>query len=187
MKSPLREEAPPSGSTPLYRFEAQLDPTPVGLTPEGLRITLGFEGRITGGELASRGFDGARVWGIDHFLLRRDFVGVIDAPKTVAAGEKAFFEHVRAYTLPPAGMQLPPLEALVEPGFRWPDVEFAIQGFSTFRSGVPDLSHLDRALARIDGWGNFSTGRFAIETRLLAHAAEVALPRLEAAASQAVA
>lgn len=170
-------------SAPLYRFEAQLEPTPVGLTPEGLRITLGFEGRITGGQLTRHGFAGARVWGIDHYLLRPDGVGVIDAPKTVAAGERAFFEHVRAYTLPPSGLELPPLEALVEPGFRWPDMEFPILGFSSFRSGVPELRHLDRALARIDGWGNFAAGRFAIETRLLSHAAAVALPGSPALAS----
>lgn len=168
---------------PLYRFEAQLDPTPIGLTPEGLRITLGFDGRITGGKLADAGFDGARVWGIDHYLLRPDGVGVIDAPKTVSTGERSFFEHVRAYTLPPAGLELPPLEALVEPGFRWPDVFFAIQGFSTFRAGTSDLRHLDRALARIDGWGNFSTGRFSVETRLLAHAGEVGLPGRAAVAA----
>jgi len=161
----------------LYRFEAQLDPTPIGMTPEGLRITLGFEGHITGGELTRHGFAGARVWGIDHYLLRADGVGVIDAPKTVSAGDRSFFEHVRAYTLPPAGLELPPLESVLDPGFMWPDVHFAIQGFSTFRTGgAADLSHLDRALARIDGWGNFRSGRFSIETRLLAHAAQVAPP-----------
>jgi hypothetical protein len=101
---------------------------------------------------------------------------VIDAPKTVASGDRCFFEHVRAYTLPPAGLDLPPLEAIVEAGYPWPDVEFAIQGFSTFRAGTPDLRYLDRALARIDGWGNFATGRFCIETRLLAHAEHVAPP-----------
>jgi hypothetical protein len=163
-------------ASPLYRFEAQLDPTPIGLTPEGLRITLGFEGRITAGELTRCGFAGARVWGIDHYLLRPDGVGVIDAPKTVSTGDRSFFEHVRAYTLPPAGLELPPLNAILEPGFQWPDIYFAIQGFSTFRSGTPDLRDLDRALARIDGWGNFATGRFSIETRLLPHAEKVAPP-----------
>lgn len=163
---------------PLYRFEAQLDPTPIGLTPEGLRITLGFDGRVTAGELARTGFAGARVWGIDHYLLRADGVGVIDAPKTVSSGDRSFFEHVRAYTLPPAGLELPPLASILEPGFRWPDIDFAIQGFSTFRSGSEDLRYLDRALARIDGWGNFATGRFSIETRLLGHAARVAPPAL---------
>jgi hypothetical protein len=165
----------------LYRFSGRLDPQPVGLVPEGLRITIGFDGEVEGGELARHGFLGARVWGIDHLLLRADGVGVIDAPKTVAAGDRRFYEHVQAYCLPPEGLELPPLPALLEPGFEWPDVDFPIVGFSTFRTGVPGLERLNRAVARIDGWGNFAARRVAIETRVLRHRAPAVEPRRAAA------
>lgn len=156
------------GDRLLYRFEARLDPTPVGLVPEGLRLTIGFEGEITGGELAGLGFAGARVWGIDHLLLRTDGVGVVDAPKTIAAGERRLFEHVQAYCLPPAGVALPPLPELLAPDFRWPDLRFPIHGTSTFRTGLSELRNLNRAVARVDGWGNFASRHLVIETRLLA-------------------
>ena len=61
----------------LYRFEADLEITPSGLTPEGIRMTVDYEGEITTGML-----QGARVWGTDPLLLRTDGVGVIDTSET---------------------------------------------------------------------------------------------------------
>ncbi|MGD2070269.1 MAG: hypothetical protein PVI57_16455 [Gemmatimonadota bacterium] len=145
----------------LYRFEAKLDFNPVGLVPEGLLMSNPFEGTVTAGA-----FEGARVWGIDPFLLRRDGVGVVDVPKTLSWDGFHVQEHVRAYSLPPDGLEMPPLEALLAPGFEWPDIAIPMHGFSTFRAGAPELAWLNRALARVDGWGNFATGRLAIETRL---------------------
>ncbi|MFO7653985.1 MAG: hypothetical protein R6X25_09215 [Candidatus Krumholzibacteriia bacterium] len=160
----------------LYRFEAQVGYHPVGVVPEGLRITVPFEGRITAGRLMDGPYRRARVWGIDHLLLRRDGVGVIDAPKTVSAGDRHFFEHVRGYCLPPAGLALPPLEAILAPDFRWPDLLFAIHGFSQFRTADPELQDLNRAHAVIDGWASFASGQLVIETRLVEHRAKVAGP-----------
>lgn len=165
----------------LYRFEAQLDVVPIGLVPEGIRMANTFDGRVTAGR-----FEGARVWGIDHFILRRDGVGIVDAPKTISGHEISgrpvsdggfhLFEHVRAYSLPPAGLEMPPLEAILEPDFEWPDILFPIQGFSTFRAAHRELAHLNRAIARIDGWVDFTTGGLAVETTLVEHRKAAARP-----------
>ncbi len=71
---------------------------PIGLVPEGIRMTVGYEGEISVGML-----EGARVWGIDPLLLRADGVGVIDTAKTISDGETTLYEHVQAYCIPPQG------------------------------------------------------------------------------------
>jgi hypothetical protein len=153
----------------LFRFEAELDILPIGITPEGLRMANSYEGIVTAGD-----FDGARVWGTDHLLLRRDGVCVIDAQTMLSRGEnRHVYEHVNGYCLPPEGLAIPPLEVLLEPGFEWPDVDFPIVAFSTFRAAAPELEYLNSATARIDGWANFATGGLAIETRLVEHDARV--------------
>jgi hypothetical protein len=169
--------APPGVAPPLYRFEARLDVLPIGLVPEGIRMANRFEGEVTAGALAEAGFAGARVWGIDHLLLRSDGIGVIDAQKTISAGDRHLFEHVRGYCLPPEGLEMPPLEALLDPAFRWPDALFGVFGFSQFRCGLPELAHLNRAHAMIEGWANLATGGLAVETRLVEHSGTVAPPR----------
>lgn len=155
----------------LYRFEAALTVTPIGLVPEGIRMANAFEGRVTRGVL-----EGARVWGIDHLLLRTDGIAVIDAQKTLSGDGVHVVEHVRGYGFPPPGLHLPPLEELLDDAFVWPDVLFPVLGASTFRAAAPQLSYLNREVARIDGWFNFATGGLAIETRLLRHASRVEGP-----------
>lgn len=146
----------------LYRFEAQLEFNVVGMVAEGLQMSNPFEGRVTHGA-----FEGARVWGIDPFLLRRDGVGIIDVPKTISGEGYHVYEHVRAYSFAPEGLEMPPLERLLEAGFEWPDVRFPIQGSSTFRAAAPELEWLNRAVARVDGWANLASGALVIETRIL--------------------
>lgn len=148
----------------LYRFEATIATVPIGIVPEGLRIALSFEGRVTHGLL-----EGARVSGVDPLLIRRDGVGIIDAPKTISGGDVHVYEHVRGYCSPPKGLTMPPLEAVLEPGFAWPDVPFPVLGFSIFRAGVPELAFLNDALATIEGYANFVTKRLVVETRLFEH------------------
>jgi len=147
-------------STFLYSFEAGLDLTPIGLVPEGLRMTVGFDGQVTGGLCA-----GGRLWGIDPLLVRSDGVGVIDAAKTIVCGDQRIYEHLHGYCLPPPGVQMPPLEALLDPKFEWPGLEFTIRGFSTFR-GHGELAYLNDAIGLVRGHANFATRRLVIETEL---------------------
>lgn len=167
-----RSAAEPADGHLLFRFEARLNITPIGVTPEGLRMANAYEGTVIEGD-----FDGARVWGTDHLLLRRDGVCVIDAQTILSQSTDVHvYEHVRGYCLPPEGMKLPPLETLLEPGFEWPDADFPIVASSTFSAAAPQFAHLNSVIARIDGWANFSTGGLAIETRLVTHDASVPLP-----------
>ncbi len=146
----------------LYRFEAALHASAIGLTPEGLRLAVSFDGTIRAGLM-----QGARVWGVDHYLLRSDGVGIIDAPKTLSLGNIHVFEHVRGYCLPPEGLELPPLAKLMEPDFVWPDLAFPIIASSMFRVGVPQLEHLNRCVGQVEGWVNFATGAGDISTYVL--------------------
>jgi hypothetical protein len=158
-----RTPAPEIDASPLlYRFAAQLSFAPLGIVPEGLRMANSFEGTVTDGIL-----EGGRVWGVDHLLVRRDGVAVIDAQKAISLGDRHVYEHVHGYCLPPEGMDVPPLEVMVAPGFNWPDIEFPIIGASTFRSALPELAYLNRSVAGISGAANFATGFLTIETRLL--------------------
>jgi hypothetical protein len=158
----------------LYRFEAQLELNSIGLVPEGLRMANRFEGHVREGMLV-----GARVWGIDHFVIRSDGVGLIDAEKTLSLGGLHVYEHVRAYCLPPAGLLLPELSALLAPDFEWPDVDFPMQGFSFFRAAHPELCALNRAVAHVRGHGNFRTGALSIETFLMPQVDGRTLPAFE--------
>jgi hypothetical protein len=145
----------------LYRFEGQLtDMLPVGVLPEGLRLVNPFEGTVTDGPLA-----GARVWGIDHFLVRPDGVGVLDAPETFSRGELHVAGQVRGYAFPPVGAPVPPLQAMLQPDFVWPDVPFRILGSVMFRTSSPELDWMNRALAVISGHVTMSTRRLVIEAR----------------------
>lgn len=145
----------------LYRFEGRLtEMLPVGVLPEGLRMANAFEGTLTHGPLA-----GARIRGIDHFLVRPDGVGVIDAPETIDLDDLTVIGHARGYALPPEGAPVPPLEAMLEPDFPWPDVPFRIQGSVLFRTAQPALDWFNRTVALITGEVTMSTGRLVIEAR----------------------
>lgn len=152
-----------TGEPILYRFEAKLVPNPIGLVPEGLLMANTFDGHVTHGLM-----EGARVWGIDHLLVRSDGIGVIDAPKTLSLGDKQLSEYVRGYCIPPEGITMPSLETLLSPDFQWPDAPFAVRCSSTFRIAHPDHEHLRSAITRIDGQAWMGTGRLVVETRLLA-------------------
>jgi len=148
----------------MYRFEGQLTSVnPVGVLPEGLQLANAFEGTVTHGALA-----GARVWGVDHFLVRPDGVGVLDAPETFSRGDLHVIGQVRGYALPPAGAPAPPLEAMLDPAFEWPDVPFALKGAVLFRAAHPDLDWMNRVIAVITGEVNMRTGRLVVEARVAA-------------------
>lgn len=155
----------------LYRFEALLEFVPIGIVPEGLRMANSFDGIVTEGV-----FEGARVQGTDHLLVRRDGVSIIDAQKTISRGGVHTWEHVIGYCLPPAGLDVPPLEMMLDPDFAWPDIPFPVLASSTFRTADPGLEYLNRVVSHIEGWANFATGGLAIETWQAQHSGTIALP-----------
>jgi hypothetical protein len=158
----IKTPGPRSVPVFFYRFDADLDISPIGLTPEGLRFAAAFEGTIRDGFM-----QGARVWGVDQFLLRSDGIGIVDAPKTLSLGDLHVLEIVRGYCRPPEGLELPPLAKLLEPDFEWPDLEFPLEGFSLFSVGARQLQHLNSALGQIEGSVNFSTRKVTVTTYLL--------------------
>ncbi|MGD8861077.1 MAG: hypothetical protein PVI30_13810 [Myxococcales bacterium] len=85
----------------------------------------------------------------------------------MSLGDVHVHEHVRGYCLPPEGMQMPPLEVLLQPDFEWPDVDFPVVGFTSFRAADPALEYLNRELGQVRGHANFRTGALSITTRLL--------------------
>lgn len=133
---------------------------PVGVLPEGLRMASRFEGTVSEGPLA-----GARVWGIDQFLMRPDGVGILDAPETFSRGAVHVIGQVRGYALPPEGMPIPPLRDVLDPSFAWPEQPFRITGAVTFRAAPSALDWMNRTIAVITGNVNLGTGRLEIEAR----------------------
>ena len=145
----------------IYKFEARLaEMYPIGLFAEGIRFHNDFEGTVVAGPFA-----GARIFGLDPFLLRADGMGVIDAPEVIDAGETRVSLHVRGYVVPPAGMEMPPLEALLEPGFAFPDVDFRVTASGLVRTAAPAYAALNATVAIIEGTVNLATGRLVVEAR----------------------
>lgn len=147
----------------LYRLEAQLtDILPIGLVPEGVRLDVHFDGRLTNGELA-----GARVRGIDYLLLRSDGVGVVDAREAVVADEGHIEIKAQGYLVPPDGLELPPPDVILAPGFSWPDVELPVQEFALLRTGVAEWQGLNTTIAALEGSVNPGTSELVLEARAL--------------------
>jgi hypothetical protein len=145
----------------VYRFEGQLGELyPLGLFDDGLRFHNQFEGHVVDGPFA-----GGRIFGLDQFTLRPDGVGVIDAPEVIEVGEHRVAIHVRGYVVPPAGAPAPPLEAVAQPGFEFPDVPFRVTGTALVSTTSEAFAHLNRSAVVIEGTVNMATGRLAVEAR----------------------
>jgi hypothetical protein len=145
----------------LYRLEAQLtEIIPIGLVPEGVRLDVHFNGRLTHGQLA-----GARLRGIDYLLLRTDGIGVVDAREAVVADHGRIEVKAQGYLVPPEDIELPPPNAILAPGFTWPDVELPVQEFALMRTGVAEWQDLNTTIAAIEGSVNPGTGQLVLEAR----------------------
>jgi hypothetical protein len=152
-----------AGDAVLYRFEGRLTGmTPIGVTAEGARIDVTFEADVTEGELGA-----GTLRGVEYFTLRRDGTGVIDARFAIESAAGPVACHARGYVVPPAGIEAPPLEAVVDPAFPWPDVDLPLVEFATCQTGAPALEHLNRTVAAGHGTVNMATGRLVVETRAL--------------------
>lgn len=145
----------------IYRFEGSLgEMYPVGLFPEGIRFHNDFDARVVAGP-----FEGARLFGLDPFLLRPDGIGIIDAPEIIDAGDVRVSLQVRGYVVPPAGLEMPPLEVLMAPGFEFPDIDFRVTGAATIRCAAPEYEWLNRTIAVVEGTVNLATGALKVEAR----------------------
>jgi hypothetical protein len=162
--APSTRPAPPDGSAAvLYDLELQLlEMRPIGLVREGLRFDVPFAGTVSGGRLG----DGS-VRGIDFFLLRPDGVGVVDARMTIALADGNVHVHARGFLTPPEGLTMPPLEALLDPGFAWPAVPFGLQEVAYCETVIPRLADLDRATSRGSGQVDMAAGRVTARVRPL--------------------
>lgn len=144
-----------------YRLEARFTQLmPIGLVADGIRMHNRFAGRITAGELA-----GASVDGVDYFRIRSDGVGVVTGHELVEYNGARIAVAINGYGLPPAGLQLPPLEELAAPDFEWPDVPFSIEVFATFETAEPTLAYLNRTTVVHTGYANMGTRELVIEAR----------------------
>lgn len=143
----------------LFRAEGKLtELVTVGLLPEGLRMHNTFELTIVEGEPA-----GARVHGVDEFVIRPDGIGVVDAREVVTSAAGNMSADVFGYGHPPAGLQMPPLEVFLDPGFQWPDVRFRLDCVATYRTGAPELAELGRTAVVHLGWVNMATRELVID------------------------
>jgi hypothetical protein len=67
--------------------------------------------------------------------------------------------------VPPAGAPVPSLAEVAAPGFTFPDAPLRITASATFQTAVPELAHLNRTVAVIEGTVNLATGRLEVEAR----------------------
>ena len=145
----------------VYRFQGVLaEMYPIGVFPEGIRFHNSFDGTVVAGP-----FTGGRIFGPDLFLLRRDGIGEIHAPEVIDDGRHRVALDVRGYVVPPAGMAVPPLEALLEPGFQFPDVAFRVTGSALAATADPEYAYLNRTTIVIEGSVNLGTGELVVEAR----------------------
>lgn len=146
-----------------YSFQAQLTRiAPVGLTPEGLRIDIGFAGTVTAGPWA-----GCVIEGIDYLHIRPDGIGVIDARELVS-GEQGVMAavHAEGYVVPP--FEMPPLPALLDPTFAWPDVELPLHGSARVQTALSENGSANHTVFGFTGSVNMSRGSLAVAADAIA-------------------
>jgi hypothetical protein len=158
-----RPASPPVLGDTVYRFEGELGPmNPVGLFDEGIRFFNQFEGRLVDGPFA-----GGRISGPDFFVLRHDGIGEIHAPELIEFEQHRVALDVRGYVVPPAGMTMPPLSALFEPGFEFPDVAFRITASALASTTSPEFTSLNGVTIVVEGEVNMGTGAMDVTARVV--------------------
>jgi len=159
---PQSGSAPTVGAT-VYRFQGQLGPmNPVGIFDDGIRFHNHFEGRVVDGPFA-----GGRISGPDYFVLRPDGVGEIHAPELIELGDVRVALDVRGYVVAPEGAPVPPLDAVLQPGFAFPDVPFRVTGTAIAATTSREHAHLNRSTILVEGTVNMGTGELDVTARLV--------------------
>jgi hypothetical protein len=143
----------------VYRFEAQLAPMfPIGVFPEGIRFHNEFEGTVTDGPFA-----GARIFGLDPFVLRRDGVGVVEAPEVIDLDGRRLSVQVKGYVLPPEGTPAPDLDAVAAGTAEIPDAPLRFIGSAFLATTDTGFARYNRVVAVLEGQVNLATGRITVE------------------------
>ena len=146
-----------------YAFETEVtEVVPIGLVPEGLRIDAHYQGSVTEGPLA-----GDTVTGIDHLLLRRDGIAVIDVRQVARSAAGRTVSWYAGGYITPEG-EMPPLEVIGDPGFVWPDLEMPLHGWATMRTAAPDLQALNSTVYGFTGTVNVARGQLRVRGQSLA-------------------
>jgi hypothetical protein len=130
------------------------------------RFHNSFDGAIVDGPFA-----GGRISGPDFFVLRPDGVGEIHAPELIEYGAHRVALDVRGYVVPPDGAPVPPLAALLEPGFEFPDVPFRVTGSAFASTTSPEFADLNRVTIVVEGEVNMGTGVLDVTARTVERAA----------------
>jgi len=146
-----------------YAFRAQLTRiSPVGITPDGLRLDVGFAGTISDGPLA-----GCTIEGIDYLLIRPDGIAVVDARELISGDHRpASSVHAVGYIVAPFPM--PELPVLADPSFTWPDVDLPMHGSSRVQTGDPALEAANHTVYGWTGTVNVAQATLEIQARSLA-------------------
>lgn len=154
-----------------YAFEAEFTGlVPVGLVPTGARIDVAFTGTVTEGPLA-----GSRVEGIDYLLMRRDGTSVIDVREVFLRPDGAAAAVTAGgYVVPP--VEMPPLEAILAPGFAWPDLDLPLHGWARVESMIPEVASANHTVYAFTGTANVGTGRLSIRATSIAAALASGIP-----------
>lgn len=130
--------------------------------PEGLRIDLGFAGTVVEGDAA-----GGTIEGVDYLVIRHDGVAVVDARELIVAADgRAVSVHAEGYVVPP--FEMPPLEALLEPSFAWPDLDLLVHGSARLQSAAAELSAVNRLVYAFTGSVNMATGTLFVRASSIA-------------------
>ena len=134
---------------------------PIGVVPEGLRMDIQVEGRVTEGPLT-----GGRLSGTDFFTIRPDGVGVIDVRQVIRLDSGTTVSLVcHGYAHPP--YRLPPLEE-IRPDMEWPNADVPLHGAVFLRTGDPSLAELNRTVYGMTGTANMARGQLHTRAESLA-------------------
>ncbi len=149
-------------TTPYMAMEVQITGQDfIGLVPEGIRFDGHTKGVVTDGLLV-----GASLTAVDYLPYRHDGVGVVDVRgfgvhpdgTTAAMTMKGFLGE------PMPGM----IEAMLDPAFEPPDVDFQIHGAAWFQTMATQYAFLNHTVFGCAGTINSAEGGVRITCRSLA-------------------
>ena len=146
-----------------YTLEVTItDTTIYGLVPGGMRADPSWVGTVTEGLFA-----GGAVTGIDYILMRPDGVIVIDARMSIATPYGLpVAARIQGYWVPT--VEMPPLEAMLDPDFEFPDIDIPGHAVVWHETMLPQYAHLNHTLFAFSGTLNLARGELRWTVRSLA-------------------